>query len=268
MVDMTHTSNDQTFLNLLNTQREMLNRLTMEQHHIPRKNPGRHDHQQQMMMVAVDKHMPLKKRTSVLGSYGVIEPIDLSQQSYGRRSSLDLLFSKRFGMDVDSSPSSNGESDGDSSEDEPTISKDDLDDSIEKALKKSLKRRRDSPELTDLLLSEESSLSNFDQPLDSQYQNHGMVMRPMQPQPPAKRVKVQSFYRSLDVPLEQIKSTMEGFQSAMEKSAKSQQDIHDWDKKMGLKRSHSKRMRESSRSRKKLRALTKKEFNLLFGNKR
>ncbi len=40
---------------------------------------------------------------------------------------------------------------------------------------------------------------------------------------------------------------------AMEKSMKSQQDIHDWDRKMGLKRSHSKTMRLSMRSRNRLR---------------
>lgn len=43
------------------------------------------------------------------------------------------------------------------------------------------------------------------------------------------------------------------FVVAMEKSMKSQQDIHDWDRKMGLKRSHSKTMRLSMRSRNRLR---------------
>jgi hypothetical protein len=61
----------------------------------------------------------------------------------------------------------------------------------------------------------------------------------------------------------EAKSVMEGFASAMEVSQKSQQDIHDWDKKMGLKRSHSKTMRLSARSRKKLRATFKKEINAL-----
>ena len=54
----------------------------------------------------------------------------------------------------------------------------------------------------------------------------------------------------------------------MEKSQKSQQDIHDWDKKMGLKRSHSKTMRLSMRSRKKLRAMLKKKINKLAPKKR
>ena len=40
--------------------------------------------------------------------------------------------------------------------------------------------------------------------------------------------------------------------SSMKASQDSQQSIHDWDRKMGLRRSHSKTMRASSRSRKKL----------------
>ena len=60
-----------------------------------------------------------------------------------------------------------------------------------------------------------------------------------------------------------VKSIMEAFNKAMEKSQKTQQDIHDWDRKMGLKRSHSKTMRLSSRSRKKLRSIMKKEITTL-----
>jgi hypothetical protein len=48
------------------------------------------------------------------------------------------------------------------------------------------------------------------------------------------------------------------FVVAMDKSVESQQDIHAWDRKMGLKRSHSKTMRLSMRSRKKLKAILKK----------
>jgi len=40
---------------------------------------------------------------------------------------------------------------------------------------------------------------------------------------------------------------------ALEKSAQSQQEIHQWDRKMGLKRSHSKTMTQSMQTRKKLR---------------
>jgi len=42
---------------------------------------------------------------------------------------------------------------------------------------------------------------------------------------------------------------------ALEKSAQSQQEIHHWDRNMGLKRSHSKTMTQSMQSRKKLRGV-------------
>ena len=65
------------------------------------------------------------------------------------------------------------------------------------------------------------------------------------------------------VDMDKVMSAMETFNTAMEQSQKSQQDIHDWDRKMGLKRSHSKTMRQSSRSRKKLRSVLKKEINAM-----
>ena len=59
------------------------------------------------------------------------------------------------------------------------------------------------------------------------------------------------FDRNVD--LATLRGEFVNFVVAMEKSMKSQQDIHDWDRKMGLKRSHSKTMRLSMRSRDKLR---------------
>jgi hypothetical protein len=50
------------------------------------------------------------------------------------------------------------------------------------------------------------------------------------------------------------------FASAMEASQTSQQNIHDWDKKFGLRRAHSKTMRESCRSRKKVLDFLKREI--------
>jgi len=58
----------------------------------------------------------------------------------------------------------------------------------------------------------------------------------------------------------QMKQIMETFTESMTQSLKSQQAIHDWDRKMGLKRSHSKTMRLSMRSRKKLKAMIKKNL--------
>jgi hypothetical protein len=60
-----------------------------------------------------------------------------------------------------------------------------------------------------------------------------------------------------------IKEIMEAFTESMMRSQKSQQAIHDWDKKMGLKRSHSKTMRLSMRSRKKLKTMIKKDVGAL-----
>jgi hypothetical protein len=61
----------------------------------------------------------------------------------------------------------------------------------------------------------------------------------------------------------EIKEIMEAFTESMMRSQKSQQAIHDWDKTMGLKRSHSKTMRLSMRSRKKLKTMIKKDVGAL-----
>lgn len=50
-----------------------------------------------------------------------------------------------------------------------------------------------------------------------------------------------------------LRREMLSFDEAMHQTQLSQKKIHDWDRKMGLKRSHSKTMRLSARSRKKLR---------------
>jgi hypothetical protein len=65
---------------------------------------------------------------------------------------------------------------------------------------------------------------------------------------------------SIDYDPDYFTHTMESLATSMAETFKSQQSIHDWDKKMGLKRSHSKTMRMSMRTRKKLRALIKKEL--------
>lgn len=56
------------------------------------------------------------------------------------------------------------------------------------------------------------------------------------------------------------KLLMQKFTAAMTQSYKSQKAVHDWDRKMGLKRSHSKTMRLSMRSRRKLKSMIKKEI--------
>jgi hypothetical protein len=58
------------------------------------------------------------------------------------------------------------------------------------------------------------------------------------------------------------------FASAMEATQASQQAIHDWDRKFGLRRAHSKTMRESCRSRKRVLEFLKGEgANLMLLNK-
>lgn len=85
---------------------------------------------------------------------------------------------------------------------------------------------------------------------DDEIRDDGITLEPMEPEQPQMEPG-------------QIKSLIEAFRDAMERSQKTQQSIHDWDRKMGLKRSHSKTMRLSSRSRKKLRAVFKSELNAL-----
>eukprot|EP00545_Synedropsis_sp_CCMP1620_P003545 CAMPEP_0119009664 /NCGR_PEP_ID=MMETSP1176-20130426/4519_1 /TAXON_ID=265551 /ORGANISM="Synedropsis recta cf, Strain CCMP1620" /LENGTH=259 /DNA_ID=CAMNT_0006962219 /DNA_START=254 /DNA_END=1033 /DNA_ORIENTATION=- len=65
------------------------------------------------------------------------------------------------------------------------------------------------------------------------------------------------------IDLKEAKEKMVSFDAAMGKTQKSQQSIHDWDRKMGLKRSHSKTMRLSSRSRKQLREIMRKDIEEL-----
>jgi len=81
--------------------------------------------------------------------------------------------------------------------------------------------------------------------------------------------KIETNNRSVDISLvhprakmnpAKYKAFVESLVTAMERSQKTQQNIHDWDRKMGLKRSHSKTMRSSTRSRKKLRTMLRKEL--------
>jgi hypothetical protein len=56
---------------------------------------------------------------------------------------------------------------------------------------------------------------------------------------------------------------MDSFQTSMEKSTKTQKDIQGWDKKMGLKRSHSATMTKTTRTRKSLKKILDKHRNIL-----
>uniref|UniRef100_A0A7S2HJ52 Uncharacterized protein n=1 Tax=Helicotheca tamesis TaxID=374047 RepID=A0A7S2HJ52_9STRA len=62
---------------------------------------------------------------------------------------------------------------------------------------------------------------------------------------------------SAPTPVVPLLSAVSGLISCMDMSEKSEQEIHDWDRNMGLRRSHSKTMRATARSRKKLQQLQK-----------
>merc|ERR1712232_953732 len=57
-----------------------------------------------------------------------------------------------------------------------------------------------------------------------------------------------------------IRIQIESFDAAMRQSFKTQQRIHRWDRKMGLRRSHSKTMRLSMKSRKRLHKLLQRDI--------
>eukprot|EP00553_Chaetoceros_curvisetus_P008568 CAMPEP_0204614098 /NCGR_PEP_ID=MMETSP0717-20131115/1917_1 /ASSEMBLY_ACC=CAM_ASM_000666 /TAXON_ID=230516 /ORGANISM="Chaetoceros curvisetus" /LENGTH=567 /DNA_ID=CAMNT_0051626691 /DNA_START=123 /DNA_END=1826 /DNA_ORIENTATION=+ len=84
--------------------------------------------------------------------------------------------------------------------------------------------------------------------------NNSMMTSPnMSPQRPPKRLSTLEEDLSEPIIPPSIGSdAIESFQSTMDKSQKSQQDIQSWDKKMGLKRSHSATMTKTTRSRKQL----------------
>lgn len=63
------------------------------------------------------------------------------------------------------------------------------------------------------------------------------------------------FSTTTSSPMNKPRKQFEFFGSAMRESYKSQLQIHDWDRKMGLKRSHSKTMRHSMKTRNALRKL-------------
>jgi hypothetical protein len=65
------------------------------------------------------------------------------------------------------------------------------------------------------------------------------------------------------IPRDVAYDNLSKFVTSMDESTKSQQAIHDWDRKMGLKRSHCKTMRSTMQSRKRLRRMLKKDINAL-----
>ena len=235
---------DEAFLNLLSSQRELLTQLNME-------TAMRRGQKIQA------GHLPAKKRGSML--LGLDPAFLMNQPLIVRRASMDLLFSSRMSLDMI----------GNDNYMLPNMDADDASNlkvDLDMEAGRKMKRRRSSLGLMSSLFFDEASkqsrrisLVSLSRPVegsDDKFEHEVLSFEHVEP--PLKLAKFNPNYGP-----EIVKSTLEGFSTAMEKSTKSQQDIHDWDKKMGLKRSHSKTMRLSMRSRKKLRGILKKEINSL-----
>jgi hypothetical protein len=147
--------------------------------------------------------------------------------------------------------------------------------SIQAHRRHSLSSLADGVELS--IFPEGAVLEEQEDPLDEWHHN---VMepparhfsRPNQPKVVPKqlvpqRKQIPKAKMELMSPKEARKALM-ALHVAMEKSQQTQQDIHDWDRQMGLKRSHCKTMRLTTRSRKKLRQMLKKQINALNSKKR
>lgn len=229
-------NDDQAFLTLLSTQRELLNQLNMEKVN------------QREQLQSRNQLSPQIKRGSILSG------------AIGRRASVDLLRRLSLGLGNDDYIMQ-----GFMCNDfvEPNnYSFKDLCDYESSFQAKKAKRRRSSLALLSSLvvhadevqsrrLSMMSSLSEAF--ADDMFEPEVVSFEVPEP--------LKNNFKSIDPSAHpKTLNTYQVFASAMEKSAKSQQDIHDWDKKMGLKRSHSKTMRMTMRSRKKLRNLIKKQL--------
>jgi uncharacterized protein YigA (DUF484 family) len=281
-------NNDEAFLNLLSSQRQLLNQLNME-------NALRREQQENAFHLATTKtilggvdpmslmNRPIierrssmdyllatrSKRGSILGG---VDPMSLMNRPIiERRSSMDYLLATRsLSMSMGGDPGGMFGSPHFFGEFEDTNPKASWDNASHVASKVVMKRRRSSLGLSVVFDDQQppshrfSLLSNFSKSnndIDEEDKlTGGDVFGFEKVEPPNKKIKLDSSY----VDPKETKMQMEAFTSAMEKSSKSQQDIHDWDKKMGLKRSHSKTMRMTMRSRKKLCNLMKKEINAMI----
>lgn len=236
---------DEAFLALLSSQRALLYRINMEnnlktKHGVP---PPRRDGRTMGSVIGNLNSFPL------MNSAPIIE-----------RDGMDMVFSSRIstGYNADSFGASNTASSVES-ELKPKISGD--------SQQKKMKRRRSSlRSLTSTIFGDEqqdqrerrlSILSNFSNELDDMF-SLKKVSSDSTIQP-----RNQGIEMAPSISEETVKRNLRAFVCAIDMSAKSQQNIHAWDRKMGLKRSHSKTMRMTTRSRKKLRTLLKKDINAL-----
>ena len=228
----------------------------------------------------------LPRRGSLLGSGGYFDPLSLMNTPIiERRASMEMSYTRRMsGFSVDAqfsclTPSTNLNPPMDLGMSFPPLDKGEMSKQVEynDLLLKTMKRRRSSLGLLSVLFEDSNqgdsgiqapsrriSLS-FGPPQIQSFGGPLLKKQKRAPTPPPVEIEPEPATVRLDPSVDEVKlkKTVVGFSDAMEKSQKSQQDIHDWDRKMGLKRSHSKTMRLSMRSRKKLRGLMKKNLSQL-----
>lgn len=228
-------NNDDAFFTLLSAQRELLNRLNTE-------NVSKREQ-------AAKSQLPPKKRGSILGSDSLSL---MNRPMMERRASLNTLRRLSIGMGNDNYIMQS------MFDDAQELNSRELFDNFNLSERKMMRRRStlgllSSLPFDDFLPSRRLSIISS---LSEAASDEGKVEQPLLSldvaEPPTTVVPY--------LPMGNLRTSLEGFAFAMEKSAKSQQDIHNWDQKMGLKRSHSKTMRLSMRSRKKLRSIMKKEI--------
>ena len=264
----TNHQNDEAFLTLLSSQRELLNQLKRET----------------ATYVGKKKNFPSGGR--FYSSGGIVEA---TKTEIERRSSIDLLLSKRLSLDLSTDNFALPGISYDSAMGDLSFQsmRENRDHSSEKkrgrkgcdsymdAPVKRKKRRLSSlgflkPSFFEDHLevsSRRNSIVSVTKPEDPVKEEFKMELVAESKKDPEATSKDDSAPASdlkhAEVGPEKMKRTMVAFRDAMAKSQESQQSIHDWDRKMGLKRSHSKTMRSTTRSRKKLRSILKAEITAM-----
>jgi hypothetical protein len=272
--------NDDTFLSLLSSQRELLNQLNMEAAAM-------------RSQLASTPNVAMLHQPRDLSRRGSRMLLEQQNHSKVRRSSLDLLFSKRLSMEFGIPVlSSHGESDlheehygynktmensqmstilnelGESYHImkkrrrlssigflSSTFFEDHLKASRHSIVDLSSHKQSESKKVVKEVIADGGDDSDSEDEFAEEVEEEESPS-PREPTEESSQTPIPT----LNVDPEKARLLMEAFGTAMEKSQKSQQDIHDWDRQMGLKRSHSKTMRQTTRSRKKLRATFKKDF--------
>lgn len=256
-----NSQNDEAFMTLLSSQRALLTELKRE---TALRGPG------QMSNASPGRQFEVSEDPSAAGN----------RSMFDRRSSMDMLLSKRLSLGLGSDgymlPGISfdcGPGDWNSMRDFKDVDKkrshDKLCDEDFEVPRKRKKRRLSSlgflsPTFFEDHLerpSRRNSLLSLGKPETKE----DSVALDLESKPEKEGEDAAEAHEPLDldcpkVDPEKMKSAMEAFRAAMEKSQNSQQSIHDWDRKMGLKKSHSKTMREVTRSRKKLGSVMKAEI--------